>query len=162
MNQGTLLSIYIAGEAAGPMTSLPSVRVVPGRGLETDRYARGEGTFSKVAGGGREVTLIASEMIELYARDNGRTLDPGETRRNLVTRGVSLNDLVGKIFRVGDVRLKGVRLAEPCEHLERLTHAGVKKGLVHRGGLRADVLDAGVLRVGDDIREVVAELVDRA
>ena len=100
------------------------------------------------------MTLIASEMLDLYARERGTLLEPADARRNLVTRGVSLNDLVGKIFRVGDVRLKGVRLAEPCKHLERLTHRGVAKGLVHRGGLRADVLDEGVLRVGDDIREI--------
>jgi MOSC domain-containing protein YiiM len=78
-------------------------------------------------------------------------LDPVETRRNLLTSGVALNDLVGKEFQIGAVRLKGVRLAEPCNHLERLTQPGVLKGLVHRAGLRADILDEGVLRVGDAI-----------
>ena len=126
---------------------------MPGKGLEGDRYFRGEGSFSKNPGGGREVTLVASEMLSLLEREHGIRLDPAETRRNLLTSGVTLNDLVGKIFQVGGVRMRGVRLAEPCDHLERLTRPGVLKGLVHRAGLRADILDEGVLRVGDEIRE---------
>jgi MOSC domain-containing protein YiiM len=124
---------------------------VPGRGLEGDRYFRGEGSFSKNPGGGRQVTLVASEMLDLLEREHGIMLEPADTRRNLLTSGVSLNDLVGKEFQVGSVRMRGVRLAEPCDHLERLTQAGVLKGLVHRAGLRADILDEGVLRVGDAI-----------
>lgn len=124
---------------------------MPGKGLEGDRYFRGEGSFSKNPGGGRQVTLVASEMLDLLEREHGITLAPAETRRNLLTRGVSLNDLVGKDFQVGGVRMRGVRLAEPCNHLERLTQAGVLKGLVHRAGLRADILDEGVLHVGDAI-----------
>ena len=134
------------------MTSLPSVKVAPGKGLEDDRYARGEGTFSKVAGTGREVTLIASEVLEGLEREHGIHLPPAESRRNLLTRGVALNDLVGKVFQIGAVRLKGVRLAEPCEHLQRLTQHGVIEGLLHRGGLRASLLDEGVLNVGDEVR----------
>jgi len=99
------------------------------------------------------VTLVATEMLSLLEREHGIRLDPADTRRNLLTSGVTLNDLVGKIFQVGGVRMRGVRLAEPCDHLERLTRPGVLKGLVHRAGLRADILDEGVLRVGDDIRE---------
>jgi MOSC domain-containing protein YiiM len=137
--------------AEGPLQSVPEVRAVPGKGLEGDRYFRGEGSFSKNPGGGRQVTLVASEMLEQLARDHGIALRPGETRRNLVTQGVSLNDLVDKVFVVGSVRFKGIRLAEPCDHLERLTQKGVLKGLVHRAGLRADILDDGVLRVGDEI-----------
>ncbi len=128
------------------------MRAVPGKGLEGDRYFRGEGSFSKNPGGGRQVTLVASEMLELLRSEHGIALPASETRRNLVTKGVSLNDLVGQVFQVGSVRMKGVRLAEPCNHLERLTQTGVLKGLVHRAGLRADILDEGVLRVGDDDR----------
>ena len=133
------------------MESVPEVRAVPGKGLEGDRYFRGEGSFSKIPGGGREVTLVASEVLSLLEREHGIRLDPAETRRNLITSGVTLNDLVGKVFQVGGVRMRGVRLAEPCDHLERLTQPGVLKGLVHRAGLRADILDEGVLRVGDEI-----------
>ena len=133
------------------MESVPEVRAVPGKGLEGDRYFRGEGSFSKNPGGGREVTLVASEVLSLLEREHGIRLDPAETRRNLITSGVTLNDLVGKVFQVGGIRMRGVRLAEPCDHLERLTQPGVLKGLVHRAGLRADILDEGVLRVGDEI-----------
>ena len=120
--RGSVLSIHVARSAAGRMESLAEVRAVPGKGLEGDRYFLGEGSFSKTPGTGREVTLIASEMIDLLEREHGIRLPAGDTRRNLVTRGVSLNDLVDKVFRVGTVRMKGVRLAEPCNHLERRHH----------------------------------------
>jgi len=148
---GSLIAIQIGRQAEGRLESIPEVRVIPGKGLEGDRYFRGEGSFSKNPGGGREVTLVASEMLDVLQDEYGIALPAAETRRNLVTKGVSLNDLVGHVFQIGSVRLKGVRLAEPCSHLERLTQPGVIKGLVHRAGLRADILDEGVLRVGDEI-----------
>jgi MOSC domain-containing protein YiiM len=148
---GSLIAIQIGRQAEGRLESVPEVRVIPGKGLEGDRYFRGEGSFSKNPGGGRQVTLVASEMLDVLRDEYGIALQAAETRRNLVTKGVSLNDLVGQVFQIGSVRLKGVRLAEPCSHLERLTQPGVIKGLVHRAGLRADILDEGVLRVGDEI-----------
>jgi len=148
---GSLVAIQIGREAEGRLESVPEVRAVPGKGLEGDRYFRGEGSFSKHPGGGREVTLVASEMLNLLEHEHGIKLAPAETRRNLLTAGIPLNELVGKVFQVGAVRMRGVRLAEPCNHLERLTQSGVLKGLVHRAGLRADILDEGVLRVGDTI-----------
>jgi MOSC domain-containing protein YiiM len=148
---GTLLAIHVGSEAAGRMEPRFEARAVAGRGLEGDRYFKGEGTFSKQPGTGRQVTLIEVEMLELVEREHGIRLNPAETRRNLLTHGVSLNELVGHVFRVGSVRLQGIRLAEPCDHLERLTVPGVKEGLVHRAGLRAEILDDGVLRVGDEI-----------
>ena len=151
MAPGSLVAIQIGREAEGRLESVPEVRAIPGKGLEGDRYFRGEGSFSKNPGGGRQVTLVASEMLELLQSEHGITLPASETRRNLVTKGVALNDLVGQVFQVGAVRMKGVRLAEPCNHLERLTQKGVLKGLVHRAGLRADILDEGVLHVGDEI-----------
>ena len=84
-------------------------------------------------------------------RDYQVEIDPGEARRNIVTRGVPLNQLVGREFEVGATRLRGTRLCEPCSHLEGLTRKGVVRGLVHRGGLRADILAEGTIRVGDDI-----------
>ena len=150
-NPGSLVAIQIGREAEGRLESVAQVRAIPGKGLEGDRYFRGEGSFSKNPGGGRQVTLVATEMLELLQTEHGIALAPLETRRNLVTKGVSLNDLVGQIFQVGSVRMKGIRLSEPCSHLERLTQPGVIKGLVHRGGLRADILDEGVLKVGDEI-----------
>lgn len=151
MAPGSLVAIQIGRQAEGPLESVPEVRAVPGKGLEGDRYFRGEGSFSKNPGGGREVTLVASEVLSLLEREHGIRLDPAETRRNLLTSGVTLNDLVGKVFQVGGIRMRGVRLAEPCSHLERLTQPGVLKGLAHRAGLRAELLDEGVIRVGDAI-----------
>jgi MOSC domain-containing protein YiiM len=148
---GSLVGIQIGREAEGRLESVLEVRAIPGKGLEGDRYFLGKGSFSKNPGGGRQVTLVASEMLEQLQREHDIALPASETRRNLVTKGVSLNDLVGQVFHVGTVRMKGVRLAEPCDHLERLTQKGVLKGLVHRAGLRADILDEGVLHVGDEI-----------
>jgi MOSC domain-containing protein YiiM len=154
---GTLVAIHVALEAAGRMEQRLEARAVAGRGLEGDRYFKGEGTFSKHPGTGRQVTLIAIEMLELVERERGIRLNPAETRRNLLTRGVPLHDLVGHVFRVGPVRLQGIRLAEPCDHLERLTVQGVKEGFIHRAGLRADIIDDGVLRVGDEIAFTATE-----
>ena len=146
------VAIQIGRQAEGRLESVPEVRAVPGKGLEGDRYFRGEGSFSKNPGGGRQVTLVAQrDARSARARARHQAARRAETRRNLLTSGVPLNDLVGKEFQVGAVRMKGVRLAEPCNHLERLTQPGVLKGLVHRAGLRADILDEGVLRVGDAI-----------
>ncbi len=153
MWKGEVASLYTASAAKGPMRSLPLVRAVPGRGLEGDRYFGGTGTFCSPCTEAHEVTLIELEAVEALARDYGVRLSPGDVRRNVVTRGVLLNHLVGREFRVGEVRLSGIRLAEPCSHLQRLTQPGVIKGLRHRGGLRAQVLSPGVIRVGDVVEE---------
>ena len=152
MFQGTLVSIHIAPAKAEPMQRLAEVQVIPGKGLQGDRYWSGAGTFSKTPGAGRDITLIESESIDAV-REKNILLEPGDARRNLVTRGVPLNHLVGRMFQVGEVRLRGVRLCEPCSHLEGLTQQGVLKELVHRGGLRADILEGGTIRVGDAIAE---------
>ncbi|HEV3117791.1 MAG TPA: MOSC domain-containing protein, partial [Gemmataceae bacterium] len=99
----------------------------------------------------REITLIEIEALEGMTRETEITMEPGQARRNLVTRGVPLNHLVGKEFSVGAVVLRGIRLCEPCGHLEALTIKGVKEGLCHRGGLRAQILHGGVLKTGDRI-----------
>jgi MOSC domain-containing protein YiiM len=154
MGTGTVVSIHIAPAAEAPTVSVPAVRAVPGRGLEGDRYFAKAGTYSERPGTGRQVTLIEWEAFEAVARDEGVRLDPGAVRRNVVTRGIALNDLVGREFSVGPVRLVGTRLCEPCAHMARL--AGEPKALpafVHRGGLRADILTEGTIRVGDPIRE---------
>jgi len=152
MWKGTVVSINIAPEASKPIVSVNEVRAVKGKGLEGDRYCKANGTFSrKLQGSDHEVTLIEVEAIEALKRDYKIELNPSEARRNIVTRGVSLNHLVGKEFRVGAVTLRGLRLCEPCSHLEGLTKEGVKSGLKHRGGLRAQILSDGLIRVGDAI-----------
>src|SRR5881296_2672228 len=148
---GEIVAIHIADEAEARMRSVDRIRAVPGKGLEGDRYFRASGTYSDWPGPGREITLIESEAIEAMARDNELAIAPGEARRNVVTRGAPLNHLVGREFLVGGVRLRGIRLCEPCSHLEGLTRRGVLAGLIHRGGLRAQILVGGEIRVGDPI-----------
>jgi MOSC domain-containing protein YiiM len=124
---------------------------VAGRGLEGDRYYSKLGTYSNQAGSGRDVTLIEVEAIEGLKRDYQIELDAGRVRRNIVTRGVALNHLVEQEFRVGDVVLRGTRLCEPCAHMEKLTVKGAMRGLIHRGGLRAEIVKGGTIKIGDRI-----------
>lgn len=149
MADGTVVQITIAKAGGEATASTEQVRAVAGRGLEGDRYFNRTGTFSESVGTGREVTLIESEAIDNVARDCGRELEYKDARRNIVTRGVALNDLVDKEFRVGDVRMRGARLCDPCK--VSFPDADVKQAFVSRGGLRADILNDGVIRVGDSV-----------
>jgi MOSC domain-containing protein YiiM len=151
MFKGKVVSINIAPGAAEPMVALDEVRAFAGRGLEGDRYANGEGTYSKTPGTGREVTLIELESVRALANEYGVELAPSDARRNIVTEGVPLNHLVGREFRVGDATLRGMRLCEPCSHMEKLTKKGAMRGLIHRGGLRAEIVTGGTIRVGDGV-----------
>jgi MOSC domain-containing protein YiiM len=155
LQTGTVESIHIAARAEESTHAVEAVTVVEGRGIEGDRYFRegGDGTFHEADKHGQDLTLIEAEAIEGLAADTGIELAPGEVRRNIVTRGVSLNDLVGRRFTVGGVEAVGNRLCDPCSHLQKLTRLGVLKGLANRGGLRADVVRGGVIRVGDELRE---------
>ena len=156
LQTGTVESIHIAARAEEPTRAVDAVSVVAGRGIEGDRYFRegGDGTFHEAEKTGQDLTLVEAEAIEGLAADTGIELAPGEARRNVVTRGVSLNDLIGRRFVVGEVEAVGNRLCDPCSHLQKLTQPGVLKGLAHRGGLRADVVRGGAIRVGDELREV--------
>jgi len=147
---GTVELIALAAEAEGPMRAVSAAEAIEGRGLLGDRYERGAGTFSNPRGGGYDLTLVEAEALEELSA-KGVELAPIEARRNLVVRGIALDDLIGRRFRVGEVECFGQRRCEPCAHLERLTRPGVLYGLVHRGGLRADVLSSGGIRVGDHV-----------
>jgi len=151
MFHGQLLAIFIGARKGDDLVSLEQIEAVPGHGLVGDRYFLKEGTFSDKDGPDREVTLIETEAIDGLARDYHITLRPAQARRNLLTSGVPLNHLVGREFHVGPVVLRGLRLCEPCSHLQNLTCNGVKTGLTHRGGLRAQVLAGGQLQVGNAI-----------
>jgi len=151
--EGTVVSINIAPEAEAPMQSVSEARAVPGRGLEGDRYFDQKGTFSKPQPD-RELTLIEAEAIEALKRELGVDYGLSDSRRNVVTRGVPLNHLVGREFWVGEVKARGLRLCEPCSHLQKLSHEKVLPGLVHRGGLRAQILTEGTIRIGETIKEV--------
>jgi hypothetical protein len=149
-NVGTVELIALATEAEHPMREVSTAEAVEGRGLLGDRYERGAGTFSNPRGRGYDLTLVEAEALEELSA-KGVELAPIEARRNLVVRGIALDDLIGRRFRVGEVECCGQRRCEPCAHLERLTRPGVLRGLVHRGGLRADILSGGSIRTGDSV-----------
>ena len=132
--------IHLGAPSEPRLWTVESVRAHAGKGLDGDRHFHPEG-----APPGQALTLVEAENVE----DVG--LEPGGTRRQVTVRGVRLNDLVGKRFRVGDVECYGVELCEPCLHLQELTRPGIIKELVHRAGLNADILTDGWISVGDDI-----------
>jgi MOSC domain-containing protein YiiM len=147
--EGRIESIWIGPAHGEPLTSVPEAHAVAGEGIDGDRhYGR--------AGEGRDLTLVEAESIQAIRDEAGIELVPGGTRRNVVTRGVPLNHLVGREFRVGDVVLRGVRLCEPCEYISELTGHDLRNALQHRAGLRADIVQSGTLRVGDAVRVVEA------
>lgn len=152
--EGTIVSLHMAPTGAAAMRSVASIAAVAGRGLEGDRYFSGLGTYSNHPGTGRDVTLVEIEAVEALKRDYDIEITPGLSRRNIVTRGVPLNHLVGRQFKIGEVILRGMRLCEPCSHLEKLTRQGVMRGLIHRGGLRAEIIRGGTIHVGDPIAQV--------
>jgi MOSC domain-containing protein YiiM len=149
--QGLVETISLASEATATVTAVTEVEAVAGRGLRGDRYESGRGTFSNWPKD-HELTLVEAEAVEELERICGRPLLPGETRRNLTTRGVSLNAWVGREFRVGVIRCRGTRLCEPCAHLaEQLTIPDLIRLMAGRGGLRAIILEGGPIRTGDRI-----------
>ncbi|NNE42902.1 MAG: MOSC domain-containing protein [Gemmatimonadetes bacterium] len=143
---GRILAIHIAAEEGGAPQPVPQVRVVEGSGLEGDRYTRLDGAEPK-----EQVTFIEREALDALHADYGIQLGAAESRRNILTEGVALNHLVGREFRAGDCRFIGRELCEPCGYLEKQTQRGVIKGLIHRGGLRAEILQGGTLRPGDAV-----------
>ena len=152
MFEGSIISINIAPSAEASMESVNEARAVPGKGLEGDRYFMRQGTFNKPQPD-RELTLIEAEAIEAMRRELNVDYGLSDSRRNVVTRGVPLNHLVGKEFWIGEVKARGLRLCEPCSHLQKLTHEKVLPGLVHRGGLRAQILSEGIIRVGEIVKQ---------
>jgi MOSC domain-containing protein YiiM len=151
MVRAAVVSIHIAAVGSAPMKSVAEIKAVAGQGLEGDRYAKKLGTYSNDPGSGRDVTLIESEAVDALERDYHVEMDAAQSRRNIVTRGIALNHLVGREFQVGEAMLRGTRLCEPCSHMEKLTVKGALRGLIHRGGLRAEILKGGMIRAGDPI-----------
>src|SRR5579859_4460378 len=146
--RGIVETIHIADGAAAPMRSVEEAHAVAGRGLDGDRYFSGTGTWSGTRTTG-PLTLIEAETIDALRRDHNVDIAPGDCRRNIVTRGVPLAHLVGVRFRIGAVELRGISLVEPCDHLAKLTDRRLLAALVHRGGLRTDIVSNGIIRVGD-------------
>lgn len=155
MIDGQVLAIQIAEAAALPMQPVDEIEAVAGKGLVGDRYASCNGKYPPDEDGNvlpkREVTLIEAEVLAAVANESGIEFTHAQTRRNLLTQDVPLNHLVGKSFSVGEVEMRGVELCEPCAYLEQL-HPGIMKPLIHRGGLRAQVVRSGKIRVGDHVR----------
>jgi MOSC domain-containing protein YiiM len=139
----TVEAIHLGAARKPELWTVESVRAVAGKGLEGDRHFHADG-----AAPGQALTLVSAEIVE----DVG--LMPGETRRQVTVRDVDVNSLVGKRFRVGEVECLGVELCEPCRHLEEMTRPGIIKELTHRGGINADILVGGVIRVGDPVVEL--------
>ncbi len=150
--KGQVLSIYVRSNPSEPVIKMDEVLAVPGKGLDGDHYF--SGSPSKRPGPDRELTLIEIEALTAIEKEHNIKLNPGESRRNLITENVPLNHLVGKEFRVGDVTLKGIRLCEPCAHLRELTQKEVIKALLHRGGLRAQIVSKGIIRSGDQVTPI--------
>lgn len=158
LGKGTAERIFTAPEAGAEMRERSEVEAVAGGGLRGDRYFSEVETGTFVTWGpdeerhaGYDLTLIEGEAIDAIGREADVELAPGEHRRNIVTRDAALNHLVGERFRVGEVVCRGDRLCEPCEYLQRATGEDVLSALAHRGGLRADILDGGVVRPDDEI-----------
>ena len=143
---GQVEAIHVRVTFGAPAAAAAQARLLSGKGLEGDRYFAADG-----AGPGDALTLIAAEALEALEADTGIRLSAADSRRQVLTRGIDLNALASREFTVGSVRCRGVELCEPCAHLQSVTQPGVLAGLVHRGGLRADVLTDGEVAVGDAV-----------
>lgn len=151
MFEGSVVALFVAPTSDDPMQERDRVEALAGVGIEGDRYATGDGLYSGKGNKKRHVTLIETEALDGIRVEDGIELEPIATRRNILTRGVPLNHLVGRTFRVGPVVLRGVDLSEPCVVLEGRTQPGVREALIHRGGLRAEIVEGGPIRVGDAV-----------
>jgi MOSC domain-containing protein YiiM len=150
---GRVEAIHIAPVQGAAMRTVTRIRAQVGSGLDGDRYALGLGHYSHDRRVSRDLTLIEAEVIEDLAAQ-GIRLAPGGTRRNVTTRGIPLNQLVGRRFRIGAIECLGTRLCEPCVYLAELVEQPLLEALLHRGGLRADVLVEGHFAIGDAIMSV--------
>lgn len=147
--KGRVVSIFIRPEPTAPVVEKELVLAVPGKGLQGDHYYAGNSL--KKPDPGREVTLFEKETLTAIKEEFKITLEIGASRRNIITENVTLKQMIGKEFRVGKVRLKGIRQCQPCTHLAELTQKEIIPALVHRGGLRAQILTEGQIRVGDPV-----------
>lgn len=149
---GELIAIGIAPAAKAPLETRDSVEIIAGRGITGDRYAAGEGAGQKgKIDDEQQVTLISEEAIAAACEESGLPITHLLTRRNLLVRGVPLNDLVNQTFRVGEVILRGLQHCDPCGYLEKQTFPHIKQALLKRGGLRTVVLQGGTIRLGDEV-----------
>ncbi|HYZ32834.1 MAG TPA: MOSC domain-containing protein [Crenalkalicoccus sp.] len=151
---GVVAHLHITPRAFLPMRAMEAIELVAGRGIVGDRYMIGieAGFYSDKPEEGRQITLFEEEALECIRRDHGIAMAPEEHRRNVTTRGVPLNHLVGRRFRLGSCLLEATRLSFPCRHIEEILEKPVFDPMVHRSGLNCRILDGGEVRVGDAIR----------
>jgi hypothetical protein len=150
-SRGLLVGIFVADIGGAPMRPLEAAHCQAGAGIDGDRYATGRGFYSPRPRLDRQVTLIEAEMLDWLSQEHGIALSGEETRRNLVTRGIALSDLVGHLVRVGDVLLRVSRINEPCAYWQNLLGKPVLEPMVHRSGINCEILRGGWLRAGDEI-----------
>ena len=155
MPDGKIEHLFLTAAMSQPMTAQTALTALAGRGTEGDRYTLATGTYSKKPEPGRQVTLVEGEVLDRLKRDHGLIVRPEDCRRNVVTRGIELNPLVGRELMVGPVRVMVHRLCQPCRYIEKLLN---QPGLYERwwdyGGLRCEILDGGTIRVGDAVRPI--------
>jgi MOSC domain-containing protein YiiM len=151
MWRGEIVSTHIATNHSSPMTETDGVYAVAGKGIEGDRYAEERGFYSNKKGPQRQATLFEAEVLETIRRDQHVELSANECRMNLITRNVPLSHLVGRKFRVGEAVLRGIKINEPCQHLEDVVGKRVLSALVHRYGLNAEAVESGRIRSGDAV-----------
>jgi MOSC domain-containing protein YiiM len=154
MKPGSVVSIQISTDRSEKLKNVEQIKAIEGMGLEGDRYYKRTGTYSDKHDESREATFIEVEALEALSKDYKLELDGAESRRNISTRGIALNHLVGKEFKVGEAVFRGIRLCEPCTHLEETSGKPVRKGLIHRGGLRAQIVKSGLIHVGDEVESL--------
>ncbi len=154
----TISEILISESPESPMVSVAEAQAIAGRGIKGDRYYNDRGTFSpKSRRADFELTMIEKEKVDAFALSSELPFTAKDARRNLVTEGIELNELVGKEFHIGESRLMAIRLCEPCGYLAKISYPETLKGLIHKGGLRVQILESGKIQVGDSIRVVKAK-----
>ena len=149
---GIVVALFTVDRRAAPMKKVEQLYALAGRGIEGDRYFLGTGTYSKNPEPGRQVTLIKSEVLESLKNKLEINVKPEESRRNILTQGIEINDLIGTEFYVGTVRLRAHRITQPCLYLEKLLdQPGLYKELWDNGGISCEILSDGVIKEGDPI-----------
>jgi MOSC domain-containing protein YiiM len=149
--KGKVVGIYIAPAQGEPTVYVEQAHLVPGMGIEGDRYYYQFARDGKASNPGHELTLVEMEAIEAISQQDGIPLTPDQTRRNIVTLGVRLNNLVGRVFAIGAIQLRGIRLCEPCSYLAGRTDPRILTSMSHRGGLRAQIISEGIVHLNDII-----------
>ena len=143
----SVANICISSESGKKMESMNSIKVIANKGIVNDRY------FKENNDKNNQITLIESENVDYYNKISGTNFIPSDFRRNVITKGISLNKLVGKEILIGEVRLKIHDLCEPCRYLQELLgEKNLVKKLLNRGGLRCELLTNGNINVNDHIK----------